>query len=402
MRISTKSQMPFPFVTYPIIATLMLYVFFYQLAYPFSSTLFLYVAFAGAVAILLFLSKIRISTQMIIMALVTVVSAIGVIYTKSPDEGSREAVLTLVVWVMLISFAQNRILLDRLKKTICIFSLIVFLGVLFQYLFPNMANDIFRSILRKDSYEQLIRSFEVDGAYAGFSAYTPDAAYFCAALFGFAIFGWLQGKGLSFTKKIMRIAVIVLSVFAIILTSKRGVAIALLVSFVITYMVWKKFSVKTIVSVIGLIVVASVLLYIFSEQNEEIGLFFRRFNATDGDITTGRTEIWRNAWENLSNIFVGMGTGASYSLYEMGLHNIYLQLLFDHGLIGLIIYLLFFASNLISAIKRNEPIAIYMQLLLLVYGFSGNPLYSNSFFIVYVIFSIVPLGDNIKQRQKTA
>ena len=84
-----------------------------------------------------------------------------------------------------------------------------------------------------------------------------------------------------------------------------------------------------------------------------------------------------------------MGTGSAYRIYDTGLHNIYLQLFYDHGIVGAGIYVVFFLYNLRLAIKRKEPMQIYIQMLMLVYGMSGNPIYSNSFFIVYVIFSVV-------------
>lgn len=397
MKSEITRENPNALVAYPAIIALMLYVFCYQFAYPFSSTLFLYVAFAGTVAWMVFCRKIYFSNQMLIMAFVSFVSVLGAFYTKVPEKGSREAILTVVVWILLIAFAQNAVLLGKLKKIICICSFVVFLGVIIQYLFPDVVNNVLKVILRSDCYEQLMWSYEVDGAYAGFSAYTPDAAYFCATLFGFAIFGWLQNKDLSLENKAIRLIIIVLSVYAVILTSKRGVAVALVVSFIFTYTVWRKFSIKAIASVIGIVLAGTILIGIFSEQNEMIKLFLQRFDSTDGDITTGRSEIWRHALENLSNSFWGMGTGAAYEIYDTGLHNIYLQLYYDHGLIGVMIYLLFFVNNLVHAVKRKEPMAIYIQLLMLVYGMSGNPIYSNSFFVVYTIFSVVSIG---KQKQE--
>lgn len=393
MKTELTREIPNSFAAYPAIISLIIYVFGYQFAYPFSSTLFLYIAFGCTVVWILFSRGIYFSSQMLIMALVAVVSALGTFYTDMPGKGNREAILTVVVCILLIAFAQNSALLEKMKKAIYICSFVVLLGVLFQYLFTDAANNILSLILRSDSYERLIRSYNVDGAYAGFSAYTPDAAYFCAALFGFTMFGWLQTKEPSVKNRVIGLIIILLSVFAVILTSKRGVAIALAVAFILTYMIWKKFSAKAILSTIGLIALCAILIGVFSEQNDAIQLFLQRFDPTDGDITTGRSEIWKSALDKLTNNIFGMGTGASYAVYDTGLHNIYLQLFYDHGLVGIMVYLLYFIYNLVCAIKRKEAVAIYIQLLMLVYGMSGNPIYSNSFFIVYTIFSVVSAGE---------
>lgn len=376
-------------IAYPAILSLVLYVFCYQFAYPFSSTLFLYIAFAGLVVWLIFGQKIYLSTQMLLMGLVTLVSAVGVIYTDNPAKGNREAILTAVTFVFLIALAQDNALLGKLKKIVCVCSFVVLVGVMFQYLFSDAVNSLLGNLLREDCYEHLMWSYTVDGAYAGFSAYTADAAYFVAVLFGFMIFGWLQNPEMPVWNKVFRLVVGGLSVFAVILTSKRGVAVALLITLVMTYMIWKKVSAKTMVKMILLIVACAIVLFLVSQQNAIVRAFIERFDSADGDITTGRSEIWKSAIEAFRNAIFGMGTGSAYTVYDAGLHNIYLQLFYDHGVIGALIYVMFFLYNLVGAIRRREPMSIYVQLLMLVYGMSGNPIYSNSFFIIYVIFSVV-------------
>ena len=373
---------------YPAILSLVLYIFCYQFAYPFSSTFFLYIAFAGLVIWLIFCQRIYLSTQMMFMGLVTLVSALGVVYTDNPAKGNREAILTAVTFIFLIAFAQDSALLGKLKKIICWCSFAVMVGVMLQYLFSDAVNNLLSGLLRSDCYERLMWSYTVDGAYAGFSAYTADAAYFIAVLFGFMIFGWLQNPKMSVWNKVFRLAVGGISVFAVILTSKRGVAVALLISLVVTYMIWKKLSVKTITKVFVAFAICGIILLILSKQNEAVQGFMARFDNTDGDITTGRSEIWKRAIEALHDAVFGMGTGSAYTIYDTGLHNIYLQLFYDHGFIGALIYVTFFLYNLIGAIRRRDPMPIYIQLLMLIYGMSGNPIYSNSFFIIYVIFSV--------------
>ena len=391
MEIERKQILPNQFIAYPAIISLIFYVFFYQFAYPFSSTIFLYFAFGCTVLWMVFFQKIKITRQMFIMAMVTFVSLIGATYTDMPEKGNREKILTVIICILIVAYAQNNALIDKLKKAIYICSFFVLVGVIFQYLFTDTANNMLRTLLRSDSYERLMWSYNVDGAYAGFSAYTPDAAYFCAILLIFSIFRWLQSKNLSVIGKLEHLSIIALSFFAIMLTSKRGIAVAVAISFVLSYMIWRNCSIKMIISTIAIIVLSAVAIKILSDHNQEVSLFLQRFTSNEGDMTTGRSKIWQHAIENLSNSLFGMGTGAAYAIYSTGLHNIYLQLYYDHGLIGAMIYIVFFVYNLRCAIERKEPIAISVQLLMLVYGISGNPIYSNSFFIVYIIFSVVPV-----------
>ncbi len=376
-------------VAYPTMIALLLYIFCYQFAYPFSSTIFLYITFGGFLLLLFLSNRIHLSKQSSIMSLVVLVSVLGAFYTDNSEKGIREAIVTVVTWILLIALSQYGVLLNKLKKAICKCSIVVLIGVLLQYLFSNFMNELLSYLLREDSYERLMLSFDVDGAYAGFSAYTPDAAYFCALLFGFAIYGYLKNEKEVFRHKYTRNIILALSIFAIILTSKRGVALALLIALAITHLIDKEFSFHSVITIFSLSVAAIVGIMIIGLFNESVGAFLLRFEATEGgDITTGRGEIWQGAIDNLSNIIIGMGTGASYTIFDAGLHNIYLQLFYDHGIIGVFVYIVFFYYNLKLAIKRKELISIFIQLLVLIYGLSGNPIYSNSFFIVYIIFSL--------------
>ena len=398
MNVDLSKKIKNGFLACPAMVSLMLYVFFYQLAYPFSSTLFLYTAFAFFVIWLIVGLKICLSVQMLWMGLVTLVSVIGTLYTNNPEKGNREAILTAVTFVFLVALAQDNILRYKLKKILYYFSLIVLIGIILQFLLGNTMNAFLRFLLRSDSYERLIWSYNVDKAYAGFSAYTADAAYFCATLFGFMLFEKTLPEKSALWKKILRFAVMLLSVFCIFLTSKRGVAVALMFALIVAYVVWKKLSVKTVIQIILLMLLCGAVLFVLYNQNAVVHAFLQRFAPTDSDITTGRSDIWRLAVNTLQDEMFGMGTGSAYLIYDNGLHNIYLQLFYDHGIIGAGIYIAFFLYNLALAINLKEPMQIYIQVLMLVYGMSGNPIYTNSFFIIYVIFSVVTVK---KQTRNT-
>ena len=392
MKEKQNGKMPYAFVMYPALITLMIYVFAYHLAYPFSSTIFLYIAFANATLYLFLKRKIFVNSQVFAMLLIVLVSLCGLLYTDNFEGGVRESILNCVMLVILITVTQDNVLPHKIRKMIFVFSIVVLAGVLLQYALRDSFNVFMQNIFRSDCYESFIWSYTTDKAYAGFSAYTADAAYFCAVLFGFVVFdSFRDGKKHSAIFKILCIAIALLCIFAIILTSKRGLIIALSVSFLISYMISKKVSLKTIISTCTIIAISYVILLFLQKNNEIIGHFLERFNSSgDRDITTGRTEMWAIALNNMTNVIFGMGTGSAYTLFSNGLHNIYLQLLYDHGIIGLLIYAHFFICNLTSAIKRNDPGSIYIQMVMLLYGISGNPIYSNSFFIIYIIYSSAP------------
>ena len=246
----------------------------------------------------------------------------------------------------------------------------------------------------------------MDGAYAGFSAYTPDAAYFSTLIFGFSIFRFLginereERRG-----RFITLILVFCAVFVVILTSKRGLVVAMLGALFFTILIVKKCSLKTIMAFGSVFIIGIVFVYFLSSSNTTVSLFLQRFDPTGGkDLTTGRTVMWKQALESLGGgiNLVGKGTGSTYSLWEAGMHNIYLQIYYDHGLIGLIIYVIFFTYNLHKAIRCKDEQSLYVQFVMLIYGVSGNPIYSNSFFIVYVTYTALNYQESNEAEMKEA
>ncbi len=325
------------------------------------------------------------------MLLITLISFIGVLYTDNQEKGQREAILLLVMLLYALVLLQNMVLSNKLRKYMHICSFFVVIGVLIQYAFPTAFNSFMQSILRADCYEQLMWSFNVDGAYAGFSAYTPDAAYFSALIFGFSIFRFLSirenggQRGL-----IVALMMAFCALFVVILTSKRGVIVAMIGALFLVFLIMKKNSPKTIIAFGFVLAVGIILVYTLSNSNPVVDKFLQRFDTSDGhDVTTGRIDMWEKAFETLGGgiSLIGKGTGSTYTIWNAGMHNIYLQIYYDHGLIGLIVYLAFFIYNLQKAIRYKDEQSLYVQFLMLIYGISGNPIYSNSFFIVYITYT---------------
>lgn len=395
MDINSNNKLKYGFIAYPTIVFLLIYVFCYQFAYPFTSTVFLYLSFLCMLIYLFVTRLIVITTQIKMFIGILAVSWIGIVYTNNSSEGMREAIILSVIVILMLVVAQDKNYLVKVKKAVYFCSFIVMIGVLIQSIIPDQFLDFMQKILRSDCYEQMRWSYRVDNAYAGFSAYTPDAAYFSALIFGFVMLDLLKAKS-NATKKYLLLDIIlsILALYSVILTSKRGLAVALILAFVLTYLIMKRMSVKAILSIVIIVCIGMLALYFFSDNNTAVSLFLQRFDAAEGtDLTTGRTTIWANAISACTNWIWGMGTGSAYTIFSAGLHNIYLQLIFEHGVLGFLIYIAFFIYNLKNAIANNNPRSIYVQLIMLLYGFTGNPIYSTSFFIVYILYTIISIDD---------
>lgn len=384
----------------------LMYVFCYQFNYPFTSTLFLYASFGSMIIYACLTRILKLERQFVVMFLLALVSFIGVLYTDNQERGQREAILLLVMLLYALILSQDIALSNKLRKYIYICSFLVMLGVLIQYAAPTPFNSFMQSFLRADCYEQLMWSFKVDGAYAGLSAYTPDAAYFSTLIFGFSIFRFLNiSESRGKRGKLIALVLAFCAVFVVILTSKRGLIVAMIGALVLTVLIMKKSSPKTIVAFGFVLVVGIVLVYFLSDSNVAIQMFLQRFDVSDGhDLTTGRMAMWEKALETLGRgiSLIGKGTGSTYTIWEAGMHNIYLQIYYDHGLLGLIVYLAFFIYNLQQAIRCKDEQSLYVQFVMLIYGISGNPIYSNSFFIVYITYTVLNYQESNEAEMREA
>ena len=142
-----------------------------------------------------------------------------------------------------------------------------------------------------------------------------------------------------------------------------------------------------------------------------IGSSFFRLDSED--ISTSRFSYWEYAW----NLFtekpiVGIGWRQYLQIHNVGLaqnhvHNIYLQLLCETGLIGfavifgaMITILVKTGKNLVhinNRIKDDGQLyeylkyqkllqaSLYIQIFVLLYGITGNPLYDEIFFVPYSV-----------------
>lgn len=386
----------------------LLYIFAYQFQYPFKPVLFLYGMVFGLVLMTLFADRIILSNHMALFALVVISSFIGVTYTTMEEEGLREAILFAFFLGMFALSLTNPAFIRTFTKWIYICSIIFVVSMVIHFLVADGFNAFMKTVLREDAYEQLMWSFDVDNTFAGLAAYTPNATFSAAIVFGHSFLNLINKEEMPIIKnRRQNIILLMLSVFTIIICSKRGIFVAAIVALgVVMFYLYrgKNFFAKFL----GVAVLASVVLVILYNTNEFVANFLNRF--VGDDITTGRDELYRDLWADFekSNFWIGRGTGATYKLAESGAHNIYLQILYDHGVFFSIPYYIFLIYNYSLAFKNKCPLSIFVQTMFLVYGLVGNPLYSNMFMMIYLYYVLyaarMPVfisENNESQRKET-
>ena len=145
---------------------------------------------------------------------------------------------------------------------------------------------------------------------------------------------------------------------------------------------------------------------------------FGNLGESDVDITTGRVDFWKVAIQQFKeNPILGIGWKAFWHFEFFGanydVHNIYLQLLCEVGIVGSILFYLLFVMALYRAIKivirknideKYKKVAlfsVFYQVFFLLYGITGNPLYDASFYIMYFISIALIVPQMIIKLPKT-
>ena len=382
--IEKKNQNKHRMLSIWIIVCGLLYIFAYQFKLPFKADTFLYGMVVGLVAMTYFMEKIILSNQLVLFILVVISSFIGLSYTTMPSEGLREAILftffSVVFWLSLTNSDFIRLFI----KWIYIVSIIVVLSSILHFLAPLWFNAIMSQVMREDAYEQLMWSFTIDTTFAGLAAYTSNATFAAAIVFGNSFLNMTNKKETPIIKsKSLNIVLLVLSMFSIIICSKRGIFVATIVALIVL-MFYLYRGRDFLLKFLGIAVLFFVVLIILYNTNEFVSTFLNRFAGDD--IMTGRDTIYKTLMADFgeSNFLIGRGTAATYELAEEGAHNIYIQILFDHGIIFSVPYYILLIYNFYLAFKNKCPLSIFVQTMFLVYGLSGNPLYSNMFMMIYV------------------
>ena len=141
------------------------------------------------------------------------------------------------------------------------------------------------------------------------------------------------------------------------------------------------------------------LIFIAGQKIEIIANLLERFKDND-NLLTGRNVIYSNMLEQIGkNLILGSGTSSAGSILGVGGHNIYLTVLMENGIIGIIIFCAVIIGEYVSTVnnlslmlkyeKYDSTISfsLYIQTVFLIYGMSGNPLYDN-YILCFYMFAI--------------
>lgn len=187
-----------------------------------------------------------------------------------------------------------------------------------------------------------------------------------------------------------------IGLIALMLSGKRGVLLAVVFSILIVYMIFqykeKRHISSSMIKMIFLIIVITCVGYFIARNYFPDSLRIIERFTKQKDITTGRLEYYKILLESYSNGHLITGNGLFFSRYKLlsvfgeanDAHNIYIQVLVELGIVGIISFfsIIFMTLKKLISYKRYNNITILMALfytiVFLIYGMTGNDLFDLS------------------------
>ena len=314
-------------------------------------------------------------------------------------------VYTLLFSCMYVTSGERGWVATCLKALVCFAAFHAVCTILF-WIVPSLYPPV-KAVFFSGSY--MARDYR-----SGFTAhYSTNSIYLSLGLVS-----WVCGLvGCRGKLRAKDTALSLMFLLALFLTTKRGPLLASSVAVAASYLFVnrKKFT-GTMLKVfvfVGIAVLACGVLAMFVPA---IQATLERFvELSEDDTGNGRSYLYAFAWQ-LFHVNPAFGTGwSSYSKYvattsvgamyrdigfnAMSAHNVYLQLLAETGIVGLVLFVVPAFVTVSSAMRRSNSYlesVVYgdsfclwsclgLQFFFLTYCFSGNPLYDPQCYIPYFI-----------------
>jgi len=302
-------------------------------------------------------------------------------------EALVSLIMSFIISVMIVSeeACKSRI------KYIYILVTVVLSGACLQVIAPDFIFNFNKMHLNSEKFEMFYNFFR-SGVLVGFSYQTAIVAFYCSIFIGINVSYFFCYKSENtLIKNIFLLMFSVLALIVIFFTSKRSF---ILYSVFLVLLLCCFFCRKHIFKLIFYGTFLAIGLYELL-INTKAGQ--RMIERSQGDsITTGRDILAKRmiGFFCESPIF-GNGLASTLSLitdYTNG-HNIYIQILSETGILGFVLLISFFVINikvafkeLINNVNDNQRCFIFsscfcIEIIFLLWGFTGNPLYD-----VYPLF----------------
>lgn len=274
--------------------------------------------------------------------------------------------------------------------------------IMMQAIFPSIFN-FFSKLLLSDSVILSITYARGNNYYSGITLGPASAGLFSTILIGILLSKMLIQKKYN----LKNIILLLLGILSLVLSQKRAFILAVIVATIFIIFVNEK-SKKTGLKFINKMFAFSVIIFFiclilsFIPQTQNV---INRFVNNDR-MLSGREVMYEQMFNwFLKNKFIGIGLGMAKTTFGYGGHNVYLQMLAECGIIGSILYfgymlylMIYNYKIAIESIDYRTLFAIFIQIILLVYSLTGNPIYDYTYLMLFMYILSIPCS--IKERKK--
>ena len=164
-----------------------------------------------------------------------------------------------------------------------------------------------------------------------------------------------------------------LFVIGILLSQTRGAYLGLTMGILAVLFFQRKIDIKILFGVFMFCTVVGITIILFPLVYWDVFGFYKVFGAFQSLGKDSRFILWSNMFEqyadslNVTKFLFGGGQGYGTDLTGRGVHSDHFKLLFDHGIIGLLIYY----YNVLSCLKLTKEFNIYILGFVVSTFFSG-------------------------------
>lgn len=357
-------------------------------------------------------SRVYFSNYLLLWYLPLFFLLLGATYSPAPISALKYCLMYVAVWIIAMDLRNMPFSADVLFQNMIYCSGVHVIATLVRQINVRLVDSICKILFYpalRDSYTRFVTTTVGN---VGITNQTGWNAFYISAFIGLIFCQLMNQKKGKFISFIWLVA----GYFALFFTTKRSfLLLAFCIPVLLLLSKLKKFSFK---QVVGCLVALSVLIGIFAYAFVRIPALqytaarFMILTRSLDEFSSGRTVLYREAlsliFANPIRILFGYGTFSSDSLLGMGVHNVFLQIWLENGIIALCTYLFIFGIFLrhtLFAYKNTVhmgdsgkvlQIALYFELLFLFYCFFGNPLYEMQMILLYL--ASIAVADGYAQN----
>ena len=287
------------------------------------------------------------------------------------------SILTILYGILLSVSGVTRKNIEKVFTCFGIFAIITSIVTWISFFSPNYYINNIVTLLPNYIREDIIKNFIYLNCRPGLTThYSRNAFFIILGLLSYIYF-FMRSKRQK--KNNIYLIIGAFLVTTLFLIGKRGHLVFIVFSLIISYFIYNRVSLKNVLRFIGIILfsiffMAFAVKYIPGADTA----YNRLFNNETSDISSGRFEMYEDAYKLYQeNHYIGIGWGQyarSTNYIHNGLHNDYLQILFETGIIGFIIIIGCNIVVFIRAIKYSRISNDYFAYIVLTY---------NVFFMLY-------------------